>query len=190
MTTLPSFNTSHAIDMSYMFCRCVSLRSLDISGFNAPQAKDLTSMFEACLRLRRIEGRSFSYSKEAESAGMYKDCRSLGRIVAIGYNVADIFILLLYHFVEAIKDHFAKLVVCFLVFSGGFLLNFLGFVSFPAFLVKNIVVCIKVSFCVMVLLGIFRYIASRVVSRYRIYDKDGYVLEDPTLLITRKFWGS
>jgi surface protein len=80
---LSNFNTSKVTDMSYMFAICTSLTSLDLSNFNTSRGIDMSYMFAACTSLIELDLRNFEIVYGTQMKYMFKDLEKL-REITIG----------------------------------------------------------------------------------------------------------
>ena len=71
-----NFITNNVIDMSYMFCRCYSLTSLDLSNFNTNNAIDISYMFRGCLNLRFLNLNQFKLNEKCKMDNLFKDIKN------------------------------------------------------------------------------------------------------------------
>ena len=60
---LSHFNTSNVKNMSYMFDRCTNLEDLDLSKFDTSQVKDMSYMFVGCKSLKELDLQNFNTSQ-------------------------------------------------------------------------------------------------------------------------------
>lgn len=59
---LSSFDTSSAVNMSFLFYSCSSLRTLDLSSFDTSSAETMVYLFEGCSKLAEVTlGESFAW---------------------------------------------------------------------------------------------------------------------------------
>ena len=73
-----NLNTSEVTDMAFMFRRCGTLTSLDLSGFNTENVTDMRGMFKGCINLKTIDvGDGWNTSDVTESYEMFDYCRNL-----------------------------------------------------------------------------------------------------------------
>ncbi len=72
-----SFNTSKVGDMSYMFLRCTSLTSLDLTALNTSNVTAMQSMFSGCTGLTSLNLSSFDTKKVILMNGMFQNCKNL-----------------------------------------------------------------------------------------------------------------
>ena len=84
-------NTSEVTDMSYMFCDCPSLTSLDLSNFNTANVTSMTVMFYNCSRLTSLDLGNFNTSNVTDMEEMFSECISLTAIYAgSGWSTAAV----------------------------------------------------------------------------------------------------
>ncbi len=80
---LEYFDTSNVIDMSGMFCACLSLSSLDLSSFDTSQVTDMNGMFYQCNSLTSLDLSSFNTSKVTDMFDMFYQCNNLTTTITI-----------------------------------------------------------------------------------------------------------
>ena len=74
---LSSFNTNNVTYMNSMFGGCSSLESIDLSSFNTNNVTDMYSMFYGCSSLKSIDLSSFNTNNVNDMYNMFKGCSSL-----------------------------------------------------------------------------------------------------------------
>ena len=72
-----NFDTSHVIDMGYMFYDCSSLISLDVGNFDTSKVTDMEYMFCGCEKLINIGVGNFDTSQVTDMKSMFNSCSSL-----------------------------------------------------------------------------------------------------------------
>ena len=85
ITGMNYLNTSMVTNMSYMFCRCTGLTSLDLSHFNTSNVTKMYNMFSYCSRLTSLDLSSFNTSKVTDMAEMLRLCSDL-QTITVGSN--------------------------------------------------------------------------------------------------------
>ena len=83
-------NTSKVEDMSYMFCRCTSLTSLDLSSFDTKNVTMMYGMFFDCTSLASLDLSSFNTSKVTDMNGMFGGCSSLTSLDLSRFNTSKV----------------------------------------------------------------------------------------------------
>lgn len=63
--------------MSYMFCGCSALTSLDVSHFDTSQVDGMNGLFEGCSSLTALDLSNFDTSMLGEMNSMFSDCTAL-----------------------------------------------------------------------------------------------------------------
>lgn len=76
-TDLVKIDTSNVTDMSYMFCYCGNLTTLDLSGWDTSNVTDMNSMFFNCTSLTSLDLSSFDTSKVTNVNNMFVSCNKL-----------------------------------------------------------------------------------------------------------------
>ena len=82
-------NTSEVTNMTYMFDKCSSLKSLNVS-FNMSKVHSLTGMFEDCSSLESLDLSGWNTSKVTDMSEMFSFCRSLKSLNVGGWNTANV----------------------------------------------------------------------------------------------------
>ena len=77
---LSGFKTDNVTDMSYMFSGCSSLTSLDVTGFNTDNVTDLSWMFSGCSNLTSLDVSSFDTGNVTNMSQMFENCSGLTSI--------------------------------------------------------------------------------------------------------------
>jgi surface protein len=72
-----NFNTSNVTNMSYMFCYCSSLTTLDVSNFNTSNVTDMRDMFYRCYALTSLNLNNFKVNANTDISGIIAGCTSL-----------------------------------------------------------------------------------------------------------------
>ena len=85
-----SFNTSKAINMSYMFSGCSSLKVLDLNSFKTANVKDMSNLFSGCSSLESINISSFDTSKVKNMESMFSGCSNLISINLSSFNTKNV----------------------------------------------------------------------------------------------------
>ena len=84
------FDSSHLIDMSFMFAICRSLKSLDLSNFNTSKVTNIYGMFQLCESLEWLDLSGFDLcslkklNNEDGPLSVFEDCSSLKKIIMKG----------------------------------------------------------------------------------------------------------
>jgi len=76
--------------MSWMFCRCNKLTSLDVSHFNTSKVTYMSSMFNDCSNLTNLDLSSFNTSKVYNIHEMFEGCSSLTSLDLSSFNTANL----------------------------------------------------------------------------------------------------
>ena len=69
--------TDQVTDMSYMFCWCSSLTSLDVSNFNTANVTDMSSMFSYCPALEALDLSNFNTANVTNMSYMFDGSSAL-----------------------------------------------------------------------------------------------------------------
>ncbi len=78
-------NTSEVTDMSYMFYRCISLTSLDLSHFDTGNVTTMESMFYS-MPFTKLDLSNFNTSKVLSMKRMFYDCNKLTSVNVTSFN--------------------------------------------------------------------------------------------------------
>ncbi|MCR4852655.1 MAG: BspA family leucine-rich repeat surface protein [Prevotella sp.] len=81
-------NTSEVTDMSYMFCRCTKLKSLDVSGFNTAKVTSMMMMFSSCILLPDLDVSGFQTDKVGDFSFMFSDCQQVTKLDIGSFNTS------------------------------------------------------------------------------------------------------
>ena len=84
------FNTSQVTNMSYMFYKCSSLTSLDLSSFNTANVTDMQLMFYGCSSLTSLDVSSFNTANVTDMRLMFNGCRFLTSLDLRSFNTANV----------------------------------------------------------------------------------------------------
>ena len=83
---LSSFNTNKVTNMTHMFSECCSLKSIDTSSFNTNNVTNMGYMFYGCSSLESIDLSSFNTNNVTNMRGMFKGCSSLKSLDLSSFN--------------------------------------------------------------------------------------------------------
>ena len=90
ITGLEYLNTAKVTDMSYMFDRCLSLTSLDVTHFNTANVTNMSSMFSSCSSLTSLDVTHFNTAKVTDMSYMFCRCLSLTSLDVTYFNTAKV----------------------------------------------------------------------------------------------------
>ena len=97
ITGLDNLHTDNVTDMSFMFCDCSSLTSLDLTSFNTSNVTKMGSMFRDCSSLESLNVSSFNtsaiktYTSGAMSS-MFEGCSSLTQLSLINFTIGKYYL--------------------------------------------------------------------------------------------------
>ena len=74
---LTNFNTENVTNMSWMFCRCESLKKLILANLKTEKVTDMSWMFNQCILLKELDLSSFKTSNVKDMSQMFNRCESL-----------------------------------------------------------------------------------------------------------------
>lgn len=84
------FYTDQTTDMSHMFYKCSSLKSLDVSGFNTSLVTNMRSMFDGSNSLETIDLSNFNTSLVTDMSAMFVDCSSLNALDLSNFDTTQV----------------------------------------------------------------------------------------------------
>ena len=90
ITGLEYLNTAKVTDMSYMFDRCLSLTSLDVTHFNTANVTNMSSMFSSCSSLTSLDVTNFNTANVKNMGYMFKGCSALLSLDVTNFNTAKV----------------------------------------------------------------------------------------------------
>ena len=76
--------------VGWMFKKCKSLKSIDLSSFNSINVNNMIFMFEECNSLESINLSSFNTSNVNNMSGMFFYCQSLKSIDLSSFNTSKV----------------------------------------------------------------------------------------------------
>ena len=83
------FDTSKAIDMSFMFAGCKKITSVDVSNFNTSSVTGMNSMFAGCTSLTSVDVSNFNTSSVRVLSSMFSNCPKLEDLDITSFNVSN-----------------------------------------------------------------------------------------------------
>ena len=89
ITGLEYLNTEKVTNMSYMFFKCSSLTSLDVTHFNTAKVTNMNSMFDSCSSLTSLDVTYFNTANVTGMNNMFYSCSALTTIYASDNFVTD-----------------------------------------------------------------------------------------------------
>ena len=87
---LQYLNTSNVTKMRYMFYKCSSLASLDLSSFDTQNVTDFNSMFEECTSLTSLDLSNFNTANVTDVNYMFSNCSGLTSLDISNFNTAKL----------------------------------------------------------------------------------------------------
>lgn len=85
-----AFDTSTVKSMRYLFGRCESLTSLDVSGLATSQVTEMLNMFAGCISLTSLDLSDFDTSHVEGMGFMFYNCLSLTSIDVKGFDTSKV----------------------------------------------------------------------------------------------------
>ena len=87
---LKNLNTSHVIDMGFMFLECSSLKEIDFSGFNTDNVVYMDGMFNQCTSLEELDLSSFNTENAEYMNDMFNGCTALKKLDLRSFNTKSL----------------------------------------------------------------------------------------------------
>ena len=82
--------TDQVTDMSYMFCWCSSLTSLDVSNFNTANVTDMSSMFSYCPALEALDLSNFNTANVTNMSYMFDGSSALTSLNVSNFDTGNV----------------------------------------------------------------------------------------------------
>ena len=83
------FDTSKAIDMSFMFAGCKKITGVDVSNFNTSSVTGMNGMFAGCTSLTSVDVSNFNTSSVRVLSSMFSNCPKLEVLDITSFNVSN-----------------------------------------------------------------------------------------------------
>lgn len=90
ITGMEYLNTEKVTDMSFMFSRCSSLTSLDVTHFNTEKVTDMNGMFSSCSKLTSLDVTNFNTANVTDMSFMFSNCVALTSLDVRNFNTANV----------------------------------------------------------------------------------------------------
>ena len=88
---LENLNAEALTDMSYMFCYCAGLKSVDLSGLNTVNVTNMDYMFGICQSLESVNMSGMNVSSVTSMEDMFRDCINLTSVdFGSSFNTASV----------------------------------------------------------------------------------------------------
>ena len=87
---LENLNTANVQDIRYMFARCSSLTSLDLSSVKTASVTTMSQMFIGCSKLTSLDLSSWNTENVETTTGLFTDCSELTTVDLSGWNTANV----------------------------------------------------------------------------------------------------
>ena len=84
------FDTQNVIDMRYMFYKCSSLASLDLSNFDTQNVTTMDSMFWGCSNLNSLDLSSFNTQSVTNMHSIFLSCSSITSLDISKFNTQNV----------------------------------------------------------------------------------------------------
>ena len=83
-------NTENVTNMSYMFWRCSTLTTLDVSKFDTKNVTDMSSMFYQCCKLTTLDVSNFDTQNVTDMSGMFDNCQALKTLDVSNFDTKNV----------------------------------------------------------------------------------------------------
>ena len=83
-------NTSNVTDMSFMFCYCSGLTSLDVSNFDTSNVTSMTSMFNTCTSIKSLDLSNFNTSNVTNMNWMFDYCSGFTTLNVSSFDTSNV----------------------------------------------------------------------------------------------------
>ena len=90
ITGLEYLNTEKVTNMSYMFFKCSSLTSLDVTHFNTAKVTNMNRLFSYCSSLTSLDVTHFNTANVTNMNNMFDSCSSLTSLDVTYFNTANV----------------------------------------------------------------------------------------------------
>ena len=90
ITGLEYLNTEKVTNMSYMFFKCSSLTSLDVTHFNTAKVTNMNRLFSYCSSLTSLDVTHFNTAKVTNMNRLFSYCSSLTSLDVTYFNTANV----------------------------------------------------------------------------------------------------
>ena len=87
---LENLNTANVQDIRYMFARCSSLTSLDLSSVKTASVTTMSQMFIGCSKLTSLDLSSWNTENVETTTGLFTNCSELTTVDLSGWNTANV----------------------------------------------------------------------------------------------------
>lgn len=83
-------NTENVTDMSFMFCNCKALTTLDVSKFDTHNVTDMSYMFSSCKALTTLDVSHFDTKNVTDMSWMFGDCSELTTLNVSNFDTKNV----------------------------------------------------------------------------------------------------
>jgi len=90
ITGLEYLNTEKVMNMSYMFFKCSSLTSLDVTHFNTAKVTNMNRLFSYCSSLTSLDVTHFNTANVTNMNNMFDSCSSLTSLDVTYFNTENV----------------------------------------------------------------------------------------------------
>ena len=87
---LSGLDTSNVTNMAWIFNGCAQLRNLDLSSFNTTAVLDMTAMFNGCTGLENVNLSSFDTKNVTSMYGMFSGCENLTDLDVSSFDTRNV----------------------------------------------------------------------------------------------------
>lgn len=85
-----SFNSSNITNISFMFFKCSHLKAIDLTSFNTSNVTNMISLFHDCSSLKRIDLSKFNTSKVKSMESLFNGCSSLKSLDIANFDTRNV----------------------------------------------------------------------------------------------------
>ena len=83
-------NTSMVTDMSYLFCGCLKLSSIDVGGWDTSHVTLMERMFYNCESLTSLDVSKWDTSKVKDMEGLFRGCKNLTSLDVSKWDTSNV----------------------------------------------------------------------------------------------------
>ena len=87
---IENLKTDNVTDMSWMFCNCFDLTSIDVSYFNTSNVTNMNAMFAGCSSLQSLDVSKFNTENVTDMSTMFMGCTALGVLDVSHFNTSNV----------------------------------------------------------------------------------------------------
>lgn len=87
---LTNLDTSNITNMSFMFYRCMSLTTLDVSNFNTKNVTNMCCMFATCENIKSLDLSNFNTSNVTTMVQMFNRCQKVTSLNVSSFDTSNV----------------------------------------------------------------------------------------------------